>query len=431
MFLLGRAMSGKAAGLAVACFTVVSQPLVDWSRNAYPPSIFLLMLTLSVYCCYRGFVEGRAGLQVAGAGFFLLAVVSYEFAVLVPAGLALYLALCTARRQWSWYRGWPSLLALGLIAVGLAVFWAITLALRAGTLAGPLGEVSTFLTPGWRVSGARFYWENVFSSYGALVILALVGVLLLHQARHSGAGLIFGLWAVALALPIIVVQNKYVVSYALPALLLTTVLAAVGGVYLGKLLGRALPAPSLFRGALPCFVLFAIFGLALSKDAAFALDGSYSHQPDRTWVQTFRREGLRSVFSDEERRSNHLIVAVDPLLVEFYLGRPDFYIDAHPRSSLRYAYAASDGARSIHTNSLLLHQSGDFQRLFEGPNAGKTIWFLGEEGDLRRKIRAIDPELLQRLLSAAERQVRTRDGWLLLRLTLPPSQGETYPAHPI
>ena len=83
--------AGRAAGLL--------------SASAWLPSIFLLLFVWAIYCCYRGFVVGQGRWQIAGALSFWLALLSYEFSVLLLAGLGLFLLCQVALRRWGWYRG--------------------------------------------------------------------------------------------------------------------------------------------------------------------------------------------------------------------------------------------------------------------------------------------------------------------------------------
>ena len=61
LFLLGRAVVGPTVGLAAAGFVALAEPLVEWSRSPWLPSIFLLLFCAAAYCCHRGFVLTRAG----------------------------------------------------------------------------------------------------------------------------------------------------------------------------------------------------------------------------------------------------------------------------------------------------------------------------------------------------------------------------------
>jgi hypothetical protein len=85
----------------------------------------------------------------------------------------------------------------------------------------------------------------------------------------------------------------------------------------------------------------------------------------------------------------------------------------------RYSYRAPDAIRSIYTDSVLLHQHGDFERLVEQPYRGRTVWIVGEEEQLQLMAGEIDPGLWPSLLRSASRRVEPPDGWILLKLTLP------------
>ena len=412
IFLLGRALGGAAAGLAAATFTALAAPLVDWSRSAWLPSVFLLFFMLAAYGCYRGFVERRGGWQVAGAAFFCLALLSYEFAVLLPAALGLYIGLLAVRGRRDWYRGRPTLIALGLLVGGLALFGSLSLALRAGTLAGPLGEARAFISPRPDLNGVAFYLRSLLSDYLVLIAALLMGLPLLARTRPDGTAFLGGLLALAFLVPSLVIQFQYQVRYALPVLPLLAVLAAAGTASLAALAGRRLAPTNRWRMALPGLVLSAVLGAALFHDLGAIGRLFRQPTPGPTWVQALQEHGLQPT---------DLIVTEGPEVVRFYLGRADF--NFYTADNERYTYPAVDAVRSIYTDSALLHERGDFERLVERPNAGRTAWVLGRQERLQRLTQAIDPELWPTLARSAELMIETRDGWALVKLTLPRRSG--------
>jgi 4-amino-4-deoxy-L-arabinose transferase-like glycosyltransferase len=110
VFLLARAVSGTVPALFAAAFVVVSAPLVAWSRQAWPPTTFLLSFTLTAYAMCRGFARDEERWQIVAALGFLLTLLAYELATILPAGLGLFLVWRAARRDFGWWRGggpWP------------------------------------------------------------------------------------------------------------------------------------------------------------------------------------------------------------------------------------------------------------------------------------------------------------------------------------
>jgi hypothetical protein len=300
------------------------------------------------------------------------------------------------------------LLALGLLLVGMALFGVLALALRAGTLAGPLAEIWAYVSPRLGLN-VGFYLRSVLADYYVLIAAGLLALPLLARARQQGTAFLVGLLALAFLIPTFIIQSKVSPRYILPMLPLLAVVAAAGTATLACVLGRGLKEGSIPRAALPAAALILVFEAALWGDA-LALPGRLQQPAPRpTWVETLREQGLQST---------DLLVTNWPTVVWFYLGRDEFYIPLQGAYE-RYAYRASDAVRSIYTDSVLLQQHEDFERLVELPNPGRTVWVLGPEELLPQQVRAMNPQLWPSLLNSADQVTRTADGWVLLRLTLP------------
>jgi 4-amino-4-deoxy-L-arabinose transferase-like glycosyltransferase len=406
-FLLGRALGGIAAGLAAGVFVAVSEPLVTYSRLAWMPSVFVLLFTLAVYACYRGFVHHERLWQLAGAALFVLALLAYEFAMLLLAGLGLYLAARAFRGDRAWYRGTVTLLAFGLFAGGAVLFAILALTLRADTLTGSLGEVNHWFAPTLSLRRAAFYLERT-SDYWPLAGAALAGVLLLDHAKPHWALYLVSLLLPLLVIPSFVIRSLSVVRYVLPALPLLAILAAAGSVRLGHLLGRLLKASPYWREVLPELTLLLVFSVALANDVVRAFRDFGRPAPGPTWVQALQQEGLQPA---------DLILADSATKMQFYFQRADFYFRTADYD--RYAYDASDTLRYIYTDSPLIVEQGDFERVIEQPSQGRTLWVISDGDRIERMAEKIDPGLWPSLMKSADRTIRTHDGWELVRLTLP------------
>ena len=138
-----------------------------WSRQAWPPATFLLLFTLTAYAGYRGFGRDEARWQVLAGLGFLLTLLAYELAMILPAGLGLYLVGRAARRDLGWWRGRSTLAALALAVLAVGLLAAFGLALRAGTLAGADSEFRHYFTPALRLSGLGYYWRQVWGDAAA------------------------------------------------------------------------------------------------------------------------------------------------------------------------------------------------------------------------------------------------------------------------
>jgi hypothetical protein len=380
------------------------------------PSVFLLLFTLSAYACYRGFVEHQPRWQLIGAVCFCLAVLTYEFAVLLPGALALYLGLGLLRGDRGWFRGRPTMLALGLFAFGLALFGGLAMALRLGTLAGPLGEARGYFMPDLGLSGATFYLQMLLSRYWVLVAVGLLGLPLVARTQPAGVCYLGILLALTFLVPSFVLQNKLDVKYGLAMLPLVGVLAAAGTVALTEVAGRRLGVRDGPRTALPGLALLAVLALGLSGNPLIPVP-KFREPPGPTWLQALRQEGLRST---------DLVLSEGPERALFYLGRVDYHVyaglefrQASEAGYARYSYQAPDAVRSIYTNSGLLARGGDFERLVEQPNRGRTLWVIGGEDRLQRQMELMDPDLWPSLVRSARRKLETKDGWIMLKVTLP------------
>jgi 4-amino-4-deoxy-L-arabinose transferase-like glycosyltransferase len=406
VFLFGRAVSGTTAGLAAASFVALSGPLVEWSRNAWPPSIFLLLFTLSAYCGYRGFVGRRGGWQIAAAATFCLALLSYELAVLLPGGVGLYLGLQFAQRRWDWYRGRPTLLAFAVLLGGVALFGLLALAFRLGTLAGP-ASLEAYVLPGRLDNSVGFYLGELTAEYTPLLLAGLLGLPLLARARPRGTAYLLGLLGLAFFVPALVLQNKQQVRYLLPAYPLLAVLAAAATVRLAGRLSRA-GRLERWRPLLGVGGLVVVFGLSLRSDFAAAVDRLRAPTPGPTWLQSLQAEGIEP---------SDLLLTEGPDIVYFYLGRADFYFYRGPFE--RYSYRASDAIRLLSTNSAYIREHADFRRLVEAANPGRTLWVLGRADIMQQWSATVDRDLWRSFAGSADRLIETPDGWALLKLRLP------------
>lgn len=410
VFLLGRRLGGAAAGLAAGAFIALAYPLVVWSRSAWMPSVFVLLFTLSVYGCDRGFIERHPRWQVVGAASFCLAVLSYELAILLPVGLGLYLGSCLVRRDHGWYRGRLTLLAFGLLAIGVALFIALTVVSTAGTLTGPLGLARFYVTPSLSRNGLLYYLTEVFGDYRSLFFVSAAGLPLVALRQPGRTLYLVSLIAVAFLILGIVIRTKSQERYALFILPLLATVTAASTTHLAHFVGRRLGLTGPPRSALIGLGLLVVFGGALSTDRGSAprIPSEFGDGP--TWLE---------VFQQQNPLPTDLILTEGPEVSLFYLGRVDFHIYTGNDGYELYSYQGSDTLRSIFADSALIRQPGDFERLVEAPNAGRSLWVLGHERRLETMADEVDPALWPSLRRSAERISRAPDGWILLKLRLP------------
>ncbi|MCC7372995.1 MAG: glycosyltransferase family 39 protein [Chloroflexi bacterium] len=428
MFLLGRAVGGTWPGLAAAVFVVMAGPLIGWSRQAWPPAAFVLLLTLTTYAMHRGFVRDEPRWQVWTACGFLVTLLAYEMAMILPAGLGLYLLGRLALRDPGWWQKRATLAAALVAGLAVALLAVMGLALRSGTLAGADAEFRHYFTPSLSLSGVGYYWRQVWGGALPLALVALAGLLWqvrgglasrrtmhavpTHSAMSGVArpgsvrapGLLLALLFVALLVPTFIIQTKQEQQYGLAALPFAAALWAWG---LGALAGS--PAPRWGQQWVALSVAVVSFALVVGPDTVAALRPQTVPRAP-TWLADLRIQGF------QPRDTNMLILAESPLVTQLYLGRADFYV--HPEGFERYAYQDGPVARSIYTPAVLLKQAGDFEQLVNGPYAGRTLWIVGQDDRLPRLTRQMDAALWERLQAASGVSRPTR-GWWIMKVTLP------------
>jgi 4-amino-4-deoxy-L-arabinose transferase-like glycosyltransferase len=411
MFLLGRAVAGTVPGLAVAAFVALAEPLVDWSRQAWPPATFLLLFSLAAYASYRGFARDEPRWQPLAALGFLATLLAYELAMLLPLGLTLYLAGRLLRRDVGWWRGRWTLAALAIGALALGLLLVLGLALRSGSLAGSDAEFRHYFTPSLAPSGLRYYVQTLWGRYLALLVLLVAGIVWCRLARRRlppGLGFVLALLAAALIVPLFIIQGKQEQQYGLAVVPLLGLTAAWGLAALSGGVGSRQSAVGRYSFELVCWSvgLLVGFGLVLRGDAASAL-----HPPTpshaSTWIDDLRAQGWQPT---------DLTFAEAPLVQQLYFGRADFYVQ--PDGFERYAHQDGDLIVSLYTNAVLLKQAGDFERLVNSPYAGRTLWIVGHDDRLPRLTRQMDAALWQRL-EAASGVTRPTRGWWIMRVRLP------------
>lgn len=400
VFVFGRTLGGAGVGLLAATAVALLGPLVDWSRSAWLPSDFLLLLTLAAYLAYLGLARGSARALPAAAAAFLLALLSSEFALLLPPACALCALGLWLRGERRFCHNRAGLLGLALVAGGLLAFVGLALALRVGTVAGPGSEIAHYFTPGLGLGPPRFYFERLLADNWPLLLAALAGLPLAWRRDQGGALLLGSLLGLAFLVPSFVIQGKREAHYALATLPALALLGAWGAWLLAGWLfpGRRLAA----------LLALGLVGAALVDDTASGLRHLASPPPGPTWLQALERLG---------RGPDDLVLGEAPTILRLYLGRDDYYV--HPEGYERYTEAAPDAIRNIYSGGILLRRQGDFEALVEPGKAGRTLWVIGREERLSRLAAQVDAALWRRLLQQADLRQTTRDRWLILRVRLP------------
>ena len=407
VFVFGRAVAGPAAGLCAAAFATVQPDLVKWSDIAWMPSLFVLVFVGAAYLLYLGYGHDRPAMQLAGAAVFVVALLVHELAVLLPMAVLATLAIRAGRGDRCWFAGRPSVVALGVFGVGLVLLIALGMALRAGTVAGPTAEFSTYLVPSLTLENLRFYYHNLARGYPLLLVAAAVGIPLMCRPQNKGALLLYMLVAVGvLTLGFLVYKSmeRYGIML-LPLLAIIAAWALVQGA--GVVSGRWSMNPRAAT-AWPVIVLVVVFGLSLRTNLVGA---ARAHEPAaQTWLSAFQAFG--PVPDD-------LLVSDVATIVAFYQGKLDYW--ARGINYERYAYQAGDVVRELYTGAVRVHSEQDFQRVVDA-NPGRRLWYVGKLERFLEPNSSVEPALRARLLRSAQLAKRTADGWVILRIDLGASE---------
>jgi hypothetical protein len=332
---------------------------------------------------------------------------TYEFAVLVAAGVGLFLGLEVLRGHRDWYRGRPTLAALGIVALGLALFGGLAATLRSGTLSGPLGEVAWWFSPDLtNLAASQFYFDRLLAPYSMLLSAAVIGFIPLLRAEPRGATFLGLLAALTFSVPSFLFQVKQTDRYGLPCLLLVAVLAA--GATLATLRANGRQRRSWLGAALPILGLLTVFLVALRDDLQDTPSRLATRPPSETWVRMLRRLDIRP---------NDLIAAEQPEKLRHYAGRVEFFLrlDDHER----YVYSAADRFYHLYTGATMVQSLADFERLVLAAYPERTLWVIGRRDSTLATLNGIEPRLGRALRASADRYVETRDGWVLFRVRLP------------
>lgn len=402
-YLFGRAVAGTAAGLCVAAFATVQVDLVKWSAIAWMPSLFVVAFVGAAYLLYLGYGHDRSAMQAAGALGFVVALFVHEFAVLLPMAVIATLAIRAARRDFGWFTGRNSVVAFLIFGVGLALFIALGLLLRVGTVAGAAGEFKAYIVPSLTLANLRFYYQHLLRGYPLLLASAALGVFLVLRSPKSGILFLYMTMAagiVTLGFLIYKSMERYGLML-LPLLGIIAAWAVVEGTRLVASRWKITPAAG---ARVSAAALVLVFGLSLRADLRAA--GRPVEPPAQTWLSEFQALGPAPgdiLFSDV------------PTIVAFYRGKVDYW--ARVENYERYAYLSGTDVRELYTGAVRISNEADFQRLAVA-NQGRTLWYVGNLRRFLDPYNAVEPALRARLVQAAQASKITRDGWVILRIDL-------------
>ncbi|MDP8924576.1 MAG: glycosyltransferase family 39 protein [Chloroflexota bacterium] len=411
MYGLGRMVAGRAGGLFAALFAATYPPLVDWSRQAWFYSLYVLLFAAAMLFILRAHRSHNSRDQLLAGLCAGLALFAHEFGIFLLPPLAAQVALRLRRRGEP--GGWRTpAAALGLFAAAGALLALLALRLRADTMGGRFAELDEFaLSPQLDWGSLRFYGEMLLDSHGLILAVALIGVPLAIVRRQYEALL---LWLALLPPFLHVVTLEAYDRYGLTLMVILVLLAAQGAALLARWgFGRARVLGASAGGA-----TFAILAVVLAYHLDVPSPGEVGARDPNAgaWLREARRLGIGR---------DDLVMTDLPTVVGWYLGDVDFW----PRSRMfeKYTFRAGAPPREVHTGAVLVRDLDDYRRLVVGPNAGRTLWVLASgrqaqwrswlDADLRR---AVEESAAFSIAPGGSSYLQFSGRSLILRIDLPP-----------
>src|SRR5215212_8470082 len=341
VYLYGRQLAGRGAGLFAAALVATSVPLIEQSREAWFYAIFTLCWMVALLLLDRAVSTGSVRALLAGATVVGLTFLAHEFTLTLLPGFGLALLYWRAGCQSLRERLRPLVAAAFLAGLGLAVLTACSLTLRSDTAGGTLSEITGLLTfrPDLRIPGmyvAAFLPGWTAWLLGPAVLSA--GLLAPRPLRRRL------LLAVLPAAALFVLTSFFLAQresrYGLPLLPTGYLLAGIGLVQLQQALRRARHG----RWAAAAVVPLAVGVLVtLSVPSGLFTSPPARRPPEGTWLTRLYEAGYRP---------GDLILTNNPTVTQLYLGRTDFWLRTVEYA--KYVRADRHRLRDIHTNAVLL-----------------------------------------------------------------------------
>ena len=277
--------------------------------------------------------------------------------------VALILLVRVVMNDRRWFAGTWTVGALIVLAIGVVVFVALGLQLRAATLAGPGGEFRQYFGPSLRPDRFLVDFELWRIGYPLLLIGALLGLPAVVCARLTRGLFVYVTIAVT-AFTVWVVIAKKSDRYGLVLLPLLAVAASWGIAETVRIVGRACRLDDVMIGRFKAAVFVFVFGVTFVRDARGAL-ALWGHAPTQTWLTEFRTLGPAP---------GDAVISDTPEMGAVYLGAVQYWDRAD--SFELYGYASEAGIRHLYTGALKVGSGEEFLALLHGGQPG-TLWYIG------------------------------------------------------
>ena len=291
LFFFGRALAGTTAGFCLAVFAAIQPELVRWSTSAWMTSLFIVLFMGATYLLYLGYERDRLPFQVSGAAASVLTVLAHELGVLLALAVILTVTIRSARSDFGWFDGRRSTTALVILGFSLLLSVALGLFLRAGSVAGPLGEFKHYLDPSLSLN--RFFrdYTRWSSDYLPLAAAVVLGIPLLLRSLKSGGLFLYATILVA-SFTIWVIIAKDSERYGLVLIPLLPLAATWAVAEIVRLTGIWSGLEDRAVGRLRAGAIVLLFAASLRNDLAVAT--LWPEARERTWLTEFRALGIRS-----------------------------------------------------------------------------------------------------------------------------------------
>jgi 4-amino-4-deoxy-L-arabinose transferase-like glycosyltransferase len=399
LFIFGRALGGIAAGFCLAVFAAVQPELVRWSTSAWMTSLFIVFFVGAAYLLYLGYERDQPRMQLAGSVASIFGVLAHELGALLALAVILALAIRMTRQDLDWFGGSNSAAALMILGLSLALFVALGLFLRTGTVAGSAGEFKHYFGPSLSLNRFLLDYDRWWPGYLLLVAAAVLGIPLLLRSLKSG-GLFLYVTIAVTGFTIWVVIAKSSERYGLvllPLLALIATWAIAEGVHLISGWWQIRPRAAQGLRATLCIL---VFGVSLHKDVIPAT--RWLNPPTQTWLTEFQALGASP---------NDLVISDNPEAPTWYLGRVDYW--ERWGGYQRYSYVFGNQVRHFYTGAVRVGSWEDFLGVVRA-NPGKTLWYVGGNPALRE----LAPNLRDKIFRASRFVMHTHDGLMILRIDL-------------
>lgn len=275
MYLLGRQLAGRWAGLAAAVLWALHPMALSYARDARPYALAGALSAFLLWVFFRQKQQANRGELIAASGLMAAGLMTHYFFFVLVAGLLL-LATLDIRRQPRFFRCWSVATLCALLPLALWLLWFFT-------LPGPSLGIGWIDAPSVRDLPATAW--NLLGGYGGVnapgtTALGLASttalstlLILLPRRREAASWVAAGLLAPMLAVWMVSQRRPvYVDRYFLVLLPLVMALVGAGVASAAERLRKRSPLAHWAPALLGLIVLGCAFSAALRvyRDLAFS-----------------------------------------------------------------------------------------------------------------------------------------------------------------